>query len=72
LRGRETDYLARLISQKKMKRLTRKQTEDIRAIAAKRDRDIDFSDAPPVIDSRDAEIGKFHRPKKKPPKIPRV
>jgi hypothetical protein len=55
-----------------MKRLTRKQTEDIRAIAAKRDRDIDFSDAPPVIDSRDAEIGKFHRPKKKPPKIPRV
>ncbi len=38
----------------------------IRAIAAKRDEDIDFSDAPPVVDWSGAEIGKFYRPKKKP------
>ena len=37
-----------------------------RAIAAKRDEDIDFSDAPPLLDCSGAEIGKFYRPKKKP------
>ena len=31
-----------------MRKLTKEQKRDIRAIAAKRDRDIDFSDAPPV------------------------
>ena len=49
-----------------MRRLTREQERDIRAIAAKRDEDIDFSDAPPVLDWSGAEIGKFYRPRKKP------
>ena len=49
-----------------MKRLTREQEQDIRAIAAKHDEDIDFSDAPPVLDWSGAEIGKFYRPRKKP------
>ena len=49
-----------------MRRLAREQKRDIRAIAAKRDEDIDFSDAPAVLDWSGAEIGKFYRPKKKP------
>jgi uncharacterized protein (DUF4415 family) len=49
-----------------MRKLSRQQKRDIRAIAAKRDRDIDFSDAPPVLDWSGAEIGKFYRPVKKP------
>ena len=49
-----------------MRKLTEGQKRDIKAIAAKRDADIDFSDAPPVHDWRGAEIGKFYRPKKKP------
>jgi uncharacterized protein (DUF4415 family) len=38
----------------------------VRAIAGKRDEDIDFSDVPRVLDWSKAEIGKFYRPKKKP------
>jgi uncharacterized protein (DUF4415 family) len=49
-----------------MRKLTKEQKRDIRAIAAKRDEDIDFSDAPPVLDWSGAEIGKFYRPKKRP------
>ncbi len=49
-----------------MKKLTKDQKRDIRAVAAKRDADIDFSDAPQVLDWSGAEIGKFYRPKKKP------
>ena len=49
-----------------MRKLTEAQKRDIKAIAAKRDEDIDFSDAPPVPDWKGAEIGKFYRPKKKP------
>ena len=49
-----------------MRKLTREQKRDIRAIAPKRDEDIDFSDAPAVLDWSGAEIGKFYRPKKKP------
>ena len=49
-----------------MRKLTKDQQRDIRAIAAKRDRDIDFSDAPPVLDWSGAEIGKFYRPAKRP------
>ena len=51
---------------KPMRKLTKQQQRDIRAIAAKRDEDIDFSDAPPVVDWSEAEIGKFYRPAKKP------
>jgi len=49
-----------------MKKLTKTQKRDIRAIAAKKDRDIDFSDALPVLDWSGAEVGKFFRPVKKP------
>ena len=49
-----------------MKKLTREQEREIRAIAAKKDADIDFSDAAPVLDWSGAEIGKFYRPQKKP------
>jgi uncharacterized protein (DUF4415 family) len=49
-----------------MSKLTREQERDIRAIAAKRDDDIDFSDIPAVLDWSGAEIGKFYRPAKKP------
>lgn len=49
-----------------MKKLTKGQKRDIQVVAAKKDEDIDFSDAPAVLDWRGAEIGKFHRPRKKP------
>jgi len=49
-----------------MRKLTKEQKRDVRAIAAKKDEDIDLSDAPAVLDWSGAEIGKFYRPKKKP------
>jgi uncharacterized protein (DUF4415 family) len=49
-----------------MRKLTKEQKRDIRAVAAKRDEDIDFSDAPAVVDWSGAESGKFCRPTKKP------
>ncbi len=49
-----------------MKKLTKEQKRDIRAIGAKGDEDVDFSDAAPVLDWSGAEIGKFYRPPKKP------
>ncbi|MGH9644635.1 MAG: BrnA antitoxin family protein [Terriglobales bacterium] len=49
-----------------MRKLTKAQKRDIRAIAEKKDADIDFSDAPPVLDWSRAEIGKFYKPEKKP------
>ena len=49
-----------------MRKLTKEQKRDIRAIAGKRDEDIDFSDAPPVLDWSGAAIGKFYRPPKRP------
>ena len=48
-----------------MRKLTKEQKRDIRAIAAKRDEDIDFSDAPAVVDWSGAKIGKFYRPTKR-------
>jgi uncharacterized protein (DUF4415 family) len=50
----------------RMTKLTKQQRREIRAIAAKRDEDIDFSDAAPVLDWSGAEIGKFYRPSKRP------
>lgn len=38
-----------------MRKLTKEQKRDIRAIVAKRDEDIDFPDAPAVIDWSEAE-----------------
>ena len=49
-----------------MRKLTKQQKRDIRVIAGKRDEEIDFSDAAPVLDWSGAEMGKFYRPKKKP------
>ena len=49
-----------------MRKLTKNQKRAIRAIAAKKDEEINFSDAPAVLDWDGAEIGKFYRPKKKP------
>jgi uncharacterized protein (DUF4415 family) len=49
-----------------MRKLTKEQKPEIRAIAAKRDEDIDFLDAPAFIDWSGAEIGKFYRPTKRP------
>jgi len=49
-----------------MRKLTKEQKRAAAAIAAKRDSDIDFSDAPRVVDWRGAEVGKFYRPAKKP------
>jgi uncharacterized protein (DUF4415 family) len=49
-----------------MKKRTKEQKRDIRAIAAKRDDDIDFSDAPAVFDWSGAATGEFYRPTKKP------
>ena len=48
-----------------MRKLTKEQKRDIQTIAAKRDEDIDFSDARPVLNWKSAEIGKFYRPTKK-------
>jgi uncharacterized protein (DUF4415 family) len=48
-----------------MRKLTKEQKRDIAAVAGKRDADIDFSDAPPVLDWSGAEVGKFYRPAKK-------
>lgn len=49
-----------------MRKFTISQKRDVRAIAAQKDEDIDFSDAPPVLDWSGAEMGKFYRPVKKP------
>lgn len=49
-----------------MRNLRKQQKRDSRAIAAKKDRDIDFSDASPVLDWSAAVVGKFYRPTKKP------
>src|SRR5438270_7136393 len=48
-----------------MKKLTKIQKEQIKAIAAKKDEDIDFSDIPPLTAWMGAEIGKFYRPPKR-------
>src|SRR5260370_27585315 len=50
---------------KPMRKLTKEQKRDIQAIATKRDEDIDFSDARPILNWNSAEIGKFYRPTKK-------
>ena len=49
-----------------MRKLTREQKRQIAVIAAKKDADIDLTDMPEVPDWRDAVVGKFYRPPKKP------
>jgi uncharacterized protein (DUF4415 family) len=48
-----------------MKNLSRKQKKELRALAAKPDREIDLSDIPEIIDWSGAVVGKFYRPIKK-------
>jgi uncharacterized protein (DUF4415 family) len=48
-----------------MRKLTRQQRQEVAALAAQRDEDIDLSDMPEVVDWSRAEIGKFYRPPKK-------
>ena len=48
-----------------MRKLTKEQKRDIASLAAKRDKDIDFSDIPLTLDWSRAEVGKFYRPPKK-------
>jgi uncharacterized protein (DUF4415 family) len=54
------------MKRKSTRRLTRGQREDIAALQAMKDSDIDLSDIPEIIDWSGAEIGKFYRPKKRP------
>jgi uncharacterized protein (DUF4415 family) len=49
-----------------MKKLSKRQRRDVRAIAARKDEDIDFADVPPILNWSKAEIGKFYRLAKKP------
>jgi len=49
-----------------MRKLTKDQKREIATIAAKRDRDIDLSEMPEVVDWSGAEVGKFYRPPKRP------
>jgi uncharacterized protein (DUF4415 family) len=49
-----------------MRKLSREQRRDIAAIAAKKEKSIDLSEMPEVVDWSVAEMGKFYRPPKKP------
>lgn len=49
-----------------MRKLTKRQRDEITAVAAKRDADIDLSEMPEVVDWSGAEVGKFYRPPKRP------
>jgi len=48
-----------------MTRVTRKQKKELAAVAALRDSQIDFSDAPEMREWSRAVVGKFYRPIKK-------
>jgi uncharacterized protein (DUF4415 family) len=48
-----------------MRKLTKEQKQDLTALAAMKDEDIDFSDIPLTLDWSKAEIGKFYRPAKR-------
>jgi uncharacterized protein (DUF4415 family) len=48
-----------------MKKLTRKQAKEIRALKRMKDDEIDFTDIPLTPDWSNAVVGKFYRPIKK-------
>ena len=48
-----------------MKKLTKNQSEEIRALRRLRDKEIDLTDIPEVTDWSHAVVGKFYRPIKK-------
>lgn len=45
--------------------MKKKTIEEIKALSAKEDRDIDTSDIPEILDWGAAEVGRFYRPVKK-------
>ena len=49
-----------------MQRVKSDQANEIRALKRMKDREIDISDIPPVVDWSKAVVGKFYRPIKKP------
>jgi uncharacterized protein (DUF4415 family) len=49
-----------------MKKVSRKQAKDLKALAALPDKKIDLSDLPEVLDWSGAIVGRFYRPIKKP------
>jgi uncharacterized protein (DUF4415 family) len=49
-----------------MRKLTKEQKREIADIAARRNKNIDLSEMPEVIDWSGAEMGKFYRPPKRP------
>jgi len=49
-----------------MKSPTKERRREIAAIAAKKDKDIDLSEMPEIVDWSDAEMGKFYRSPKRP------
>src|ERR1700722_20337588 len=48
------------------RKLSKKAERELRALAAMRDDEIDFSDAPEVTDWSGAVVGRFYRPRKTP------
>jgi uncharacterized protein (DUF4415 family) len=55
----------RRVKGKPTRKLTEEQKKEVGAIRAMRDKDIDLSDMPEILDWSGAEIGKFYRPAKK-------
>ena len=49
-----------------MQRVKSAQANEIRALKRMKDREIDTTDIPPVLDWSKAVVGKFYRPGKKP------
>lgn len=49
-----------------MQRVNSAQGDEIRAVKRMKDREIDTTDIPPVLDWSKAVVGKFYRPIKKP------
>jgi uncharacterized protein (DUF4415 family) len=49
-----------------MQRAKNAQADEIRALKRMKDREIDTTDIPPVLDWSKAVVGKFYRPIKKP------
>jgi hypothetical protein len=48
-----------------IKRLNKEERNDIAALAAMKDSDIDLTDMPEVLDWSEAEIGKYYHPGEK-------
>lgn len=49
-----------------MRKLSKEQKQQIAAVAAKKDADIDLTEMPEVADWSRAEVGRFYSPKSRP------